>query len=199
MLIEVALPSDAQLEIGGYLTQSVGSRRMFTSPALQDGWKYSYVIKARWQGKEVAKQITGQPGEMIAVQFAAGDFQSVVGETGGKVTLPSREGFVIMETEGRWWIFREGSKDLASFKKLGEPEKSVTRVNAAPFKVTVRAPDVATLEEYLTSKPGFVTKFDDGRLWVFRKGSKDLESFTKDGELAKQVIRPGAGPRGLTL
>ncbi len=52
---------------------------------------------------------------------------------------------------------------------------------------------------FLTSKPGFVTKFDDGRLWVFRKGSKELESFMKDGELAKQVIRPGAGPRGMTL
>ena len=58
---------------------------------------------------------------------------------------------------------------------------------------------MATLEEYLTAKPGFVTIFEDGRLWVFRANSKELADFRKDGELAKQVVRPGVGPRGMTL
>src|SRR5262249_24087182 len=113
--------------------------------------------------------------------------------------LPDRPGFVKVEAEGRWWIFREGSKDLAEFKKVGEPEKSITRINVAPYQLTLRAPDVATLEDYLTAKPGFVTKYDDGRLWVFRQGSKDYDFLLKHGELEKHVIRIGAGPRGMTL
>jgi hypothetical protein len=67
------------------------------------------------------------------------------------------------------------------------------------LKVTLRAPDLATLEEYLTAKAGFVTKFEDGRLWVFREGAKELAMYLKDGELAQHVIRPGAGPRRMTL
>lgn len=49
------------------------------------------------------------------------------------------------------------------------------------------------------SKPGFVTRVEDGRLWIFREGSKDLKSFEEHGELAKQVVRPAAGPGGITL
>jgi hypothetical protein len=49
------------------------------------------------------------------------------------------------------------------------------------------------------SKPGFYTEVKDGRLWVLRDGSKDLEDFKKDGELAKQVTRIGAGPNGMTI
>ena len=116
-----------------------------------------------------------------------------------KITLPQKAGFWVVEAEGRWWIFREGSKDLAAFKKTGEPEKSYTRINAEPYRLTLRAPDIATMEEYLTARAGFVTKFDDGRIWVFRAGSQELAAFLKDGELAKHVIRPGAGPRGMTL
>jgi hypothetical protein len=48
-------------------------------------------------------------------------------------------------------------------------------------------------------KPGFVTQMQDGRLWVFRKDSKELEEFRKHGELVQQVIRPGAGPNRITL
>ena len=48
-------------------------------------------------------------------------------------------------------------------------------------------------------RPGFVTEVKDGRLWVFRKGAKELEDFHKHGELVKQVIRPGAGPNGITI
>ena len=31
-------------------------------------------------------------------------------------------------------------------------------------------------------KPGFVTKIEDGRLWVFKQGSKELEQFEQHGE-----------------
>ncbi|MDZ7582408.1 MAG: hypothetical protein U5R30_17935 [Deltaproteobacteria bacterium] len=49
------------------------------------------------------------------------------------------------------------------------------------------------------ARPGFHTEMHDGRLWVFKEGSKELEEFRAQGELAKHVIRPGAGPGGITL
>ena len=48
-------------------------------------------------------------------------------------------------------------------------------------------------------KPGYVTKIVDGRLWVFKKDSKELSKFESHGELAKHVIRPGAGPNKMTI
>jgi hypothetical protein len=141
------------------------------------------VEKAEAHGKELTKPILAEKS----------------GERSSKISLPAKHGFVTVEAEGRWWIFREGSKDLADFKKSGEPAKSYTRINVAPYKATLRAPDIETMEEYLTSKPGFLTKFDGGRLWIFRQDSKDLAEFLKNGDLTKQVVRPGAGPRGMTL
>ena len=48
-------------------------------------------------------------------------------------------------------------------------------------------------------KPGFVTEVEDGRLWVFREGSKELEEFKKSGEPAKQFADIGSGPEGMTV
>jgi hypothetical protein len=48
-------------------------------------------------------------------------------------------------------------------------------------------------------KPGFYTEVRDGRLWVFREGSKELEEFKKHGEPARQVTRIGGGPNGMTI
>lgn len=48
-------------------------------------------------------------------------------------------------------------------------------------------------------KPGFITEVEDGRLWVFREGSKELEDFKKTGEPAKQFSDIGAGPNGMTV
>ncbi len=48
-------------------------------------------------------------------------------------------------------------------------------------------------------KPGFVTVEDDGRVWVFPAVCGDLVEFFAKGEPAKCVIRPGAGPMGVTL
>lgn len=48
-------------------------------------------------------------------------------------------------------------------------------------------------------KPGFVTEVEDGRLWVFREGSKELEEFKKTGEPAKQFTDIGTGPEGMTV
>lgn len=49
------------------------------------------------------------------------------------------------------------------------------------------------------AKPGFVTFLEDGRLWVLKEGSKDLADFEKNGELAKFVVIPLGGPKGMTV
>lgn len=48
-------------------------------------------------------------------------------------------------------------------------------------------------------KPGFVTKVENGRLWVFATGSKELAEFEKNGEPTIAVSRIGEGPEGMTL
>ena len=55
----------------------------------------------------------------------------------------------------------------------------------------VRTPD--------DSRSGFVTEVRDGRLWIFREGSKELDEFRTHGELAKSVTRVGSGPNGITI
>jgi hypothetical protein len=65
--------------------------------------------------------------------------------------------------------------------------------------MTLRGPDSETLQEYIAAKPGFVTIVEKGRLWVFRDGSSELAEYRAKGAPAKQVIRPNAGPMGMTL
>ena len=48
-------------------------------------------------------------------------------------------------------------------------------------------------------KPGFVTKLEKGRLWVFKEGSKELDQFNQAGEPTIAVSRIGEGPEGMTL
>lgn len=113
--------------------------------------------------------------------------------------LAARAGFVAKFEDGRLWVFRSGSKELADFEKHGELAKHVVRPGAGPGGATIKAPDAETLDAYIYAKPNFVTLVEDGRLWVFRRGSKELADFRKHGELAKHVVRPGAGPGGMTI
>ncbi|HVR28750.1 MAG TPA: hypothetical protein VMS86_04385 [Thermoanaerobaculia bacterium] len=57
--------------------------------------------------------------------------------------------------------------------------------------------DTGAAAEY--AKPGFRVALEDGRLWVFREGSQELQGFLEHGEPARQVVRPGGGPDGLTI
>ncbi len=113
--------------------------------------------------------------------------------------LVAKAGFVTKVVDGRLWVFREGSETLKEFEEGGELAKHVIRPGAGPAGMTIKGPDAETIDAYLLGKPGFVTKLVDGRLWVFREGSKTLKEFEEGGELAKHVIRPGAGPAGMTV
>ena len=63
--------------------------------------------------------------------------------------LEARPGFVTRGKDGRLWVFRAGDKELAEFDKTGEVAKQVTRAGAGPGGVTLKGPDVETLDEYL--------------------------------------------------
>jgi hypothetical protein len=60
-----------------------------------------------------------------------------------------KPGFVTQVQDGRLWVFKDGSKDLADMQKNGLPEKAVMRIAAGPDGMTVKAPDDATIQAYL--------------------------------------------------
>jgi sugar lactone lactonase YvrE len=113
--------------------------------------------------------------------------------------IAAKDGFETLVRDERLWVFEEGSEELAALLKDGELAKHVTRPAAGPLGVTIKAPDPETLDKYLYGKPGFVLRPVEGRLWIFKEGSEELAAFDKDGELAKHVTRPGAGPDGITV
>lgn len=111
----------------------------------------------------------------------------------------AKSGFFVALEDGRLWVFREGSEELAEFLEHGEPAKQVVRPAAGPGGITIKSVDGETLSEYLLTRPGFWVRVEDGRLWVFRESSGELAQFLEHGEPAKQVVRPAAGPDGITL
>lgn len=111
----------------------------------------------------------------------------------------ARPGFVTLMEDGRLWVFEEDSKDLKKYQEHGELAKHIIRPGAGPDRLTLKAPDTETAEAYMLAKPGFATRVEDGRLWVFRAGSDEFKKYQEHGELAKHVIRPGAGPNRMTL
>jgi hypothetical protein len=150
-------------------------------------------IVAVREGKEPAKHVTLVRAGPGAMTLKGPDRETL------EAYMAVREGFYTEIVDGRIWVFRPGSDDLATFLKAGEPAKSVTRPRAGPMNMTVRGPDMETVMEYVTAKPGFRTFYVDGRLWVFPAGSADIAAFEKVGEPAKHVTIPRGGPFGLTI
>ena len=72
-------------------------------------------------------------------------------------------------------------------------------LSAIALLVSLAFAGVALAQQTGFEKPGFVTKMQDGRLWVFKEGAPELKKFEEHGELAVHVVRPAGGPKGLTL
>ena len=111
----------------------------------------------------------------------------------------AKPGYKVFVEDGRLWVFEEGSADLAQFEEHGEPAKIVVLPGAGPRGMTLKGTEREVMLEYALTKPGFSVIIEDGRLWVFRSGSDALAQFHEHGEPAKIVVRPGAGPRRMTL
>lgn len=133
---------------------------------------------------------------VLAVSVALG---ALTAEANSDEASYARPGFVTQLHKGRLWVFRAGSKELEEFQAKGEPAKQIVRPKAGPGGITLKGADAETLDEYALAKPGFFVRLHKERLWVFEDGSKELEEFQAKGEPAKQIVRPKAGPGGITL
>ena len=55
------------------MTKSVGTNRSYQSPPLEEGYSYTYTIRATWeqdgQVRTVERQIPVTPGERVLVDF----------------------------------------------------------------------------------------------------------------------------------
>jgi hypothetical protein len=65
--------------------------------------------------------------------------------------------------------------------------------------MTVKAPDLETIQAYMAAAEGFETFVVDGRIWAFAAGDPAIEEFHATGEPAKHVIRVGVGPNRMTV
>ncbi len=111
----------------------------------------------------------------------------------------SKPGFVTFLNKNVLTIFRVESKDLPKFRQSGDMAKGVIRPAAGPEGLSLKAPDGETIQDYLMTDKQFIVRNVDGRLWVFRNGCAEFGQYVRDGELAKNVTRVGAGPNGMTL
>ncbi len=114
------------------------------------------------------------------------------------------DGYAVIATEGRLWVFEQGSKDHQTYMTKGEPAKRVTLVGEGPDGVTLMGSNADVMRAYAASAkftlPGYaVYGAEEGRLWVFHKGSKHHETFLTKGEPAKRVTLVAEGPEGRTL
>lgn len=63
----------------------------------------------------------------------------------------AKPGFQTFERDGRLWVFRDGSEDLAAFLEHGEPAKSVTSIGTGPGGMSMRSGDLETIKDYLAA------------------------------------------------
>lgn len=111
----------------------------------------------RWGSKDLADfRAKGEPAKSVTkirggpggVTIRAPDFQTIYDYMYGT------PGFTVwLDKEGRLTVIRNSdTKSLDDFyKRKGELGKSVTKVGAGPDRMTVRAPDGRTIEDYLRS------------------------------------------------
>jgi uncharacterized protein (TIGR03000 family) len=154
IVFEVLLPATATLEIDGYKTKSTGESRLYETPAVAVGKTYSYKLKATDGKKHVAKAIILKTEGRLVVDLRQDFAKAKVDEGGSNPKVetgegPKVKGFVAFVKDGRLWVFREGSKDLAEYKKDGHLEKHVTRIGGGPKGMTIKAPDYETIDTYM--------------------------------------------------
>jgi hypothetical protein len=113
--------------------------------------------------------------------------------------MTAKAGFVTRMDDGRVWVFKKGSPELADYDAGNESAKIAVRPGAGPGGMTVKSVEPGTITEYLVAQDGFVTFVVDDRIWVFLPGSEALAESEASGEPGKCAIRPGAGPLGMTV
>jgi hypothetical protein len=112
-------------------------------------------------GGELAKHVIRPAGGPLGLTVKSPDTETLdayvrlaVHESSEPAQAPSptsydKPGFVTFIRDGRLWVFRTGSDEIKEFKEVGEPAKHVTRPGGGPRGITIKAPDVETIEAYL--------------------------------------------------
>ncbi len=136
---------------------------------------------------------------MFAVGGCAMDGNMASAPTRSSVPAKNAAGYVTEARDGRLWVFLAESKEYTDFKAKGEPAQVVTRIGEGPGGMSLRSVNGAVIDGYLLSKEGFATEVRDGRLWVFKVGSKEYLDFKAKGEPAQIITRIGEGPNGMSL
>jgi uncharacterized protein (TIGR03000 family) len=76
VLLNIHVPANAELWIGGTKVNTTGADRQFVSPPLTPGRNYTYDIRARWtdangQGVDQVRHVNMQVGAVVNVDFTA--------------------------------------------------------------------------------------------------------------------------------
>jgi hypothetical protein len=182
---------DARYDKPGFYTElDASDGRLWVLKEGSDG--LAHFRKDGKRLRHVVRPGAGPDGLALKSTASATIIEYVATKPGFRVFFDSRD-------EGIW-VFAEGSEDLEAFGK-DRPAQPVVRPGAGPMGLMLKSSDADTIVSYVASKPGFHTQLDsrDGRLWVFAEGSEDHAKFKAEGRPARHVVRPGAGPLGLTI
>jgi hypothetical protein len=102
-------------------------------------------------------QETGEPAKRVTRIGQGPHDLTVIGPDGetldGYIATAryGRPGFATFIADGRLWVFREGSQELAEFRDVGEPAKRVTRIGSGPDERSIIAPDGETIDAYMAT------------------------------------------------
>jgi uncharacterized protein (TIGR03000 family) len=64
VLLDIVIPADAELEVNGYKTKSMGETRRFESPPVAEGKTYAYSLKVTWRGQSLTRRIVLEPDKL---------------------------------------------------------------------------------------------------------------------------------------
>jgi len=197
----LALPDSVPASELGANAQIYANKEAISS---QDGFGSIYVAEYRKDDRPVAyaamyrakKGINKEQQDWYVLYYLA-DGTPV--KTSADRAMFDRDGFFTKVIDGRVWVLKLNSPELAAIVHGEGPEKHVTLPGAGPGRVTLKSADRETLQEYLATKPGFVTKIVDGRLWVVASNT-ELASQVAEGEFPeKHITKIGAGPNRMTI
>jgi uncharacterized protein (TIGR03000 family) len=211
IVFEVWVPAGATLVIDGFRTLSTGEKRTFETPPVPTDGAHVYTVKVIQGDRELVRTLRFTPEGTrtfdLRAEFAA---SKSVKQPGGEEASelrpglsrgPEKAGFRTFVEDGRLWVFHEDAAELSAWLKDGTLARHVIRPGVGPEGMSIKAPDGETVVDYLLGVDGFVTVLepDASRLWVFRKGSKELEDFRKEGPPARYVSRLREEPMGMTI
>lgn len=144
---------------------------------------------------------TGEPAKCV-VRPSIGPAGMTIKSSDGDVIdsyLASKTGYELRLVEGRLWVFKSDDPAIEEFDTNGELAKHIIRPGVGINGMTLKSNAASTITEYVISETGFAVSIEDGRLWVFANGSDAHREFVRNGEPAKCVVFPTAGPLGMTI